>query len=156
VDFSEPSAAALEAALLLAAKFGASVTVMHVQEPPRYIDPSVAIVIGHEESAPLMAYVQGKARSELADLIKAFQRAGSVTIDERVSGATLTAPSSRSPRVAGLIIMKQCRAEAGPLNDIGKSCHAPCPVLTIRGGRHWRAGHTENLNLLAVGPNLLS
>jgi nucleotide-binding universal stress UspA family protein len=52
-DFSEHSQRALEYALSLAERMGASVDVLHVWEPPRHLEPKVLTMVPGEPDTPL-------------------------------------------------------------------------------------------------------
>jgi universal stress protein A len=136
-DFSDCSKHALEAALSLAVKYDAAVSVVHVIEPARY-----SAALGHDVSIDAAAYqdVGATLKESAAEQMKEYM-------------AHVTHPNVASKIENGIAYDAVCRAAEGHECDLivigthGRSGlkrfvmgsvaekvirHAHCPVLTIR------------------------
>jgi universal stress protein A len=65
VDFSACSRGALEYSANLAQQFGATLHVLHVWEPPRYIIPEVLVQVPGEPSQTLADFARSEAGKEM-------------------------------------------------------------------------------------------
>lgn len=149
VDFSETSNFALDYAIDMATKLGASVTVMHAFELPIYGFPDDALVASAEVAPGI---VNGSTQALAATLA-----------DRKKSGVTLESALRQGPadkeivdlaRLAGadLIVMGThgrrglARALLGSVAEKVVRT-APCPVLTVHGPPVMVDGFEVNANL---------
>jgi nucleotide-binding universal stress UspA family protein len=74
VDFSDASQKALEHAAELARAFGATIDILHVWEPPRYLPPEL-VIAGPSPQQTLAELTRARAEAELNELV---QKAGTI------------------------------------------------------------------------------
>ena len=74
VDFSDCSRAALECAVMLAERFGASIHVLHVWDTPHYVGPEFLIREPGETGSPLEKAALTQAETEMDEFLSAFPR----------------------------------------------------------------------------------
>ncbi len=79
VDFSDCSRAALEYAIDLAQHFGASLHVLHVWTPPRYMTSDVVLQTSGQSLTSVLYYARAKASKEMEHFLAECQR-GDATI----------------------------------------------------------------------------
>jgi nucleotide-binding universal stress UspA family protein len=136
-DFSAMSDAALDQALDLAESTGADILLLHVFEPPK-LDLPEAMVTGAADATDRIL-----ARAEkLLDSTMASRRSRKVAIDGVVeSGKPWRVIVDTASRLEdGLVVMATHGRTGIPRMILGSVTEkvlraAPCPVLTIPGGR---------------------
>ncbi len=138
VDFSDCSRAALECAVMLAERFGASIHVLHVWETPHYVGPEFLIREPGETGSPLEKAAFTQAETEMYEFLSAFRpreeqfrvrlESGKpyetivkLAADEHFDAIVMGTHGSSGLRhlVLGSVAEKVVRT-------------APCPVMTIR------------------------
>ena len=140
VDFDERALAALDWAGELARRTGAQIDLIHVWQMPTFIRPSVYWEAGSDEER-LTAYLENETRAKYDELaVKAAE--SKVTISER--RIERGEPSRVILDVAqsgdyDLIVMGT-HGRSGVGRVLGSVAarvlqHAPCPVMTLAGGR---------------------
>ena len=137
VDFSECSRAALEHATVLAERFGASIDVLHVWEPPHYVGPEFLIEERGETGHPLQQAALNQAGTEMDEFLSGFrQRARfSVRFESGKPYETIIKLAANEPYDA---IVMGTHGRSGLAHMlIGSVAEevvrtAPCPVMTIR------------------------
>lgn len=82
-DFSECAANALTHALELAGALGASVTLLHVYEPPTYVGDVVVQMPG-QEGLTVSEYIRTEARHEMERFIKQAKVPAGVQLEHRL------------------------------------------------------------------------
>jgi universal stress protein A len=138
VDFSEGSRRALKYASELAARFGATVDVLHVWDVPTYL-PTETLINAGSQAWELTRLVQNDAEAELAKFVA----------EAAASGITI-ARTRAEPGVASQVIVDAARHDHYDLIVMGTQGrtglehvilgsvaervvrHANCPVLTVR------------------------
>lgn len=73
VDFSACSKTALDYAANLARRFGATLHLLHVWEPPRYIIPEVLVQVPGEASQTLADFARSEAGKEMETFLTGLQ-----------------------------------------------------------------------------------
>jgi len=90
VDFSACSRAAMEFAAYFAGRFGASVDVLHVWEPPRYVIPEVTVEVPGEPKKTLLEFARSEAGKEMESFLEELQRSGTVKVRGRLESGDPT------------------------------------------------------------------
>jgi nucleotide-binding universal stress UspA family protein len=133
IDLTERSRAPLDAAVHLANALGASLTLVHVWDPPPvhagapFAPPARPIRLGVEERAHLDAWLE-RARSRAH---------GDVTLEERYGAPAEEIVKSAKESGCGVVVVGTRghtalrRALLGSVAD-GVTRHAGCPVLVVR------------------------
>jgi len=136
-DFSECSQHALEAALSLAAKYDATVSVLHVIEPARYSG-----AVGHEAAIDPEAYkdVGAQVKRAAVEHMQAFM--ANVTQPNVTSSVENGVPYDAVVRCAEAnkcdLVVIGTHGRSGLKRFVMGSVaervirHSPCPVLTVR------------------------
>lgn len=140
VDFSECSRKALRYGAMLAERFGASIDVVHVWEPPLYIFPDVMVELPGEPAQSLGEFAQEKAGAEMDAFLQA-------TLDEEARGIVTPRVESGHPFHAIMEIIEQGNYDLMVMGTHGRTGlphlligslaekivrRVPCPVITIR------------------------
>jgi len=84
VDYSDCSQAALEAAMGLAAKFGATVDVVHVWDRPPYVSDTVVVRSAGGEKRSLVDMIRENAQREMDEFVNAEKPPSGVSLTERL------------------------------------------------------------------------
>lgn len=139
VDFSDHSNAALDYAIALADRIGASVEVLHVWDPPAFVGPEVLLLGGNELRMSITDYTRRIAGQEMEDLLAGPLRRGIRGLEGHVERGN---PADVICRFAGehgfdLVVVGThgrsgfSRFMAGSVAEkVMRNC--PCPVLTVR------------------------
>jgi nucleotide-binding universal stress UspA family protein len=135
VDFSDPSHAGLRYAVDLAGRFGASVTLLHVIQPPGFTLPEGMVVAGADVFAELQRDVADALQAARAEAERLG--AASVEVDTAV-GATHPEIVRYAEEHRHDLIVMGTHGRTGIAHALLGSTaervvrHAPCPVLTVR------------------------
>ena len=137
-DFSEPSDAALQYARILAGKFGASLHLLHVFEPPLYLAGAVSAEVYVADASAIQAELMEQAKKHLAERVTADDQERYGASTEIVTGQSAsTIVKYATERHMDLIVMGthgrsgMSHLLLGSIADhVVRS--APCPVLTVR------------------------
>lgn len=139
LDFSEASRLALEQALQLAGKTGASVEVLHVWEPPKYLSPDVMLSVPGWSATSVEEMGRKDASNALDLFLEQSGRAGLAVRRHLETGA----PADSILRVArggfDLIVMGSHRRTFLKRLMLGSVAHRvvshaqDCPVLAVPG-----------------------
>lgn len=137
VDFSENSRRALRYGLQLAATFGASVTVLHVADPPRRGVEGFRSNSTNEES--LADYLLRQASAELDEFITSCHLASSEPFERRIIfGRPSDSIVEAAQQDASDLIVMGTNGGAGLTSLLlGSSAqrviaNAPCPVVAVK------------------------
>jgi universal stress protein A len=132
VDFSPCSDAALSYATFLAARFGASIDVLHVWEPPARVEPWLP-----EEVDRVMQESRDTLRAELGRLVEPFRKharlCDRLVADSPVQGILREAEAGHYD-----VIVIGTHGRTGLtrvlLGSVAEAVlrRAPCPVVTVR------------------------
>lgn len=141
-DFSTSSQAACDMALTLATKFGSSIELLHVDEPPAwqgFVIPELVVSMPNESTSSLHEFVQTRANRALDHLVEKLQRAGITQVRHWIETGE---PGSVIVRVAeenkcDLIVMGTHGRKGFERLVMGSVAErvvreATCPVLTMR------------------------
>jgi universal stress protein A len=136
VDFSACSRAALDWAAQLAAKFEATIDVLHTWDTPPYVGPEVIIHVAGETQQTLAQLGRQHAEKEMQHFLKSVEQPGVVRGRIEIGD-----PVDTIVRLAGegydLIVMGT-HGRGGIthilLGSVAEKVvrRAPCPVMTIR------------------------
>jgi nucleotide-binding universal stress UspA family protein len=136
-DFSPSARAALEYAAFLASRFGASLDVLHVSEPPGYVGPDTLAFLPHAGERP-----RGPAPDEVKQAVEGIlarlaDRPGQVEV--RVESGEPGDAILRAAREGGAdLVVMGTHGRTGLsrllLGSVAEAVlrRASCPVLTIR------------------------
>ncbi|MBI4818856.1 MAG: universal stress protein [Deltaproteobacteria bacterium] len=148
VDFSEGSRYALEYAIGLAQKFGASIEVLHAWYTPEYISPAVAVQAIEGESQTLEALMNREAKRQLEEFLKKMKVPEGVEIRTSFELGPEAEVISTVAKNHDMIVMGThgrsgiARLFMGSVAD-GVLRRAPCPVLVIRSPRKPERGEEK-------------
>jgi universal stress protein A len=141
VDFSRASRTALDYALFLAERFGATVEVMHVLEAPRYLPPDTLIGIPGEMQRPVGQIARTHAEREMEEMLAQMDLRPDRRPRTRLEAGD---PAATIAGVAGSegfdLIVMGTHGRTGLahllLGSVAEKIVriAPCPVLTMRAG----------------------
>ena len=141
VDFSESSAAALDAALSVAERFGAEIEVLHVWEPPKFVRPDLMVWMEHEgEAESLAEYTQGEAKKELDQLLASVDRGQTKVVARfEVGDAAPTIVKTAEDRGHDLVVVGTHGRTGLSRFFLGSVAEkvvrrSPCPVMTLHAG----------------------
>lgn len=139
VDFSVCSRAALEMAEVIAEKFGASVDVLHVWEPPRYVIPEVTVQLPGEPQQTLAQFARSAAGKEMEAFLVALEGKGQLRVRGRLeSGDPTEVIIDLADREQYDLIVMGTHGRRGLshvlLGSVAEKVvrRAACPVLTRR------------------------
>lgn len=142
VDFSDCSRAALEHAELIGRQFGASITILHVWEPPSSKIPKISLQsfdFPDRVSQSLETFVRRESIMEMRDFLRDFDRDDSIEVRcQLVSGQPTDQILSWAQDGAYDLIIMGTHGRSGLAHLFMGSVtekvlrHAPCPVLAIR------------------------
>jgi universal stress protein A len=142
VDFSDCSKAALEHAELIGRQFGASITILHVWEPPSSKIPSISLQsfdFPEQANKRLETIVFREAAMEMRDFLHDFDRDDSLEVRcQLVSGQPTEQILSLAEDGAYDLIVMGTHGRSGLAHLFMGSVtekvlrQAPCPVLAIR------------------------
>lgn len=141
-DFSDSSHSACDLAAELATKFGASIELLHVDEPPSwqgFVIPELVVSMPNEASTSLHKFVQTRTQRALEHLVEALRRAGVTQVRHRTEAGEPGAVILRLAKEEqfDLIVMGTHgrkgieRLVMGSVAE-GVVRQAQCPVLTVR------------------------
>jgi nucleotide-binding universal stress UspA family protein len=144
VDFSSCSHAACDLASSMAMKLGATIELLHVQEPPAwqgFVIPELVVNVPNEASTSLYKFVQTRTQRALEHLAEKLQHAGVTQVRHRQEAGE---PGKVIISVAeeerfDLIVMGTHGRKGFERLVMGSVAErvvrrAPCPVLTVRVG----------------------
>lgn len=139
VDFSPGSRGAVELARAMASKFGSSLDVLHVWEPPRYVIPEVTVQLPGEPQQTLMDFARSEAGKEMERFLGALERdAGGQVRGRLESGDPTEVILELAQRERYDLIVMGTHGRTGLSHlFIGSVAErvvrrASCPVLTVR------------------------
>jgi nucleotide-binding universal stress UspA family protein len=141
VDFSEGAEPAIALAATMARKFGASVELLHIWQPPPLIPLPVVVVPSSPESQPinLEELARSTAGAQMTDLAARLRDQGVADVQTRVGVGT---PAHEIVELAELghfdLIVMGTHGRSGfahaMLGSVAEKVvrRAKCPVLTVR------------------------
>jgi nucleotide-binding universal stress UspA family protein len=141
VDFSEGAEPAIALAATMARKFGASVELLHIWQPPPLVPLPVVVVPSSPESQPinLEELARSTAGAQMADLAARLRDQGVADVQTRVGVGT---PAHEIVELAELghfdLIVMGTHGRSGfahaVLGSVAEKVvrRAKCPVLTVR------------------------
>jgi universal stress protein A len=137
VDFSECSRAALRYAVHFGNRLGASaIDVLHVWQPPAYLDPGITVHTPEGREQTLAEFVKSKAGQSMKSFLTEVEGGGSFTCHGRLeTGEPREAILEVALEGYDLIVMgtrgETTNVKLGSIaQEVVRS--AVCPVLTIR------------------------
>ncbi len=139
-DYSACSRRALEMALALAERFGASIDLLHVWRTPHDLPPNLRVVGADDREHALSELLEQQAQSEMVEFVRAVAPETSTTVHRRFEAGE---PSRVILDVAqegyGLLVIGTHGRTGLQRFLMGSVTEkvvrlAPCPVLTVRGG----------------------
>jgi nucleotide-binding universal stress UspA family protein len=138
IDFSDPARRALEMAVDLAKRFGATLTVMHVYPPPGYVLPEGYVPAGPE----VLAEVEQRTRESLMAWQREAQEAGAPKVEIATGVGPAASEIVQQAHLGGfdLVVMGTHGRTGFAHVVLGSTAekvvrHARCPVLTVPVGR---------------------
>jgi nucleotide-binding universal stress UspA family protein len=141
VDFSEGAEPAIAMAAMMARKFGASVELLHVWQPPPLVPLPVVVVPSSPESQPinLEELARSTAGTQMKDLATRLRDQGVTEVQSRVAIGT---PAHEIVDLAELghfdLVVMGTHGRGGIAHAVLGSVaekvvrRAKCPVLTVR------------------------
>lgn len=141
-DFSDCSHAACDLASQLATRFGATIDLLHVDEPAAwqgFVIPELVVSMPNEASSSLHEFVQTRTQRALEHLVESLQRAGVMQVRHRTEvgepGGVITRIVEEEP--FDLIVMGTHGRKGFERLMMGSVAErvvrqARCPVLTVR------------------------
>lgn len=139
VDLSERSPEAVELALFYAAKFGASLDLVYVWQPPTYVAPDVMVDLPGWNMVSLENYARTSAGRDLEELVARVKPPENVKVRSRI---VVGRPADQILSIAEregmdlIVIATQARnaLSRALLGSVARevATHATCPVLTVR------------------------
>ena len=138
VDFSEPSDAALKYARAVAGKFGASLHLLHVFEPPPYLTGAFSPEVYIADAAAVQAELMEEARKRLQDRVTPDDRdRHAATADIVVGQSAPVILEYATDKKMDLIVMGTHGRSGMSHLLMGSVAEkvvraAPCPVMTVR------------------------
>jgi nucleotide-binding universal stress UspA family protein len=133
-DFHATSEAALNFALSVAARFGASITVVHAYEIPSMGAPEVLVL-----ATDYLSQITAAARKSLDDVVARARESGVPVESELREGAAWSQINEVArARHADLVVVGSHGRRGLPRALLGSVAEkvvrtAPCPVLVVRG-----------------------
>ncbi|SRR5579883_3175514 len=133
IDFAESSQEALEAAITLASKFGASLTLVHVYDIPVYGYEGAALLATAEWLAPIEAAARQRLDAALADVRKRLPAAKAVLRGGLVAGEILAAIDELRPDLVVMGTHGRHGLSRALLGSVAEKIVrlSPVPVLTV-------------------------
>lgn len=141
-DFSECSEAACDMASTLARRLGASIELLHVDEPPAwqgFVIPELVVSMPNEAGTSLHEFVQTRARRALEHLVEKLHSAGVARVGQRIEVGQPEAVIVRIAQETGcdlIVIGTHGRKglERLMMGSVAERVvrQAMCPVLTVR------------------------
>jgi nucleotide-binding universal stress UspA family protein len=133
-DFSDPSIDALELAVEMARRFGASITLFHAQEMPTYVFPDAVMPV----TPQVVAELEKSSQSELDRLAGRVRSAGVPVSTRSVVGPNDAEICRYAEEMGADLIVMGTHGRTGLrhvlLGSVAEKVvrRAPCPVLTVR------------------------
>ncbi len=141
-DFSDCSHAACDLAVKLATTYGATIELLHVDEPPAwqgFVIPELAVSMQNGTSTSLHEFVQTRARRALGHLVEKLQQAGVGQVQQRMAAGDASRVILEVAREdhCDLIVMGTHGRKGFERLVMGSVAErvvrqADCPVLTVR------------------------
>lgn len=138
VDFSPCSRLALQYGIDMAQRFGASLTTLHVYEPPHYVG-DVMVQLPEKSSVTVHEYVRRQSAQLLDELIDTTAGLDDVAFDRRlVSGVPHIAIVDAARDMKADLVIMGTHGRSGLSHLLMGSVvekvlrQAPCPVLVVR------------------------
>jgi universal stress protein A len=137
IDFSAPSRAALTYAVALAERLGATLEVLHVWEPPRYVGPEAVAFVPADVAHPDWEEVRQRVRTEVERLVASVGGASPARV-RVVPGAPRELIPEVAAEIGAELVIMGTHGRSGLarvfLGSVAEAVvrHAPCPVLTLR------------------------
>ncbi|HEX9288763.1 MAG TPA: universal stress protein [Anaeromyxobacteraceae bacterium] len=137
VDFSACARTALEHAIALAQRVGATIDVLHVWEPPHYVGPEFLIREPGETGHPLREYALAQAKKEMDQFLSGFRERDELRLRFESGKPHQTIIKLAADEHYDAIVMGTHGRTGLPHLVIGSVAEkvvrtAPCPVMTIR------------------------
>lgn len=137
VDFSDCSRVALESAATLAERFGASIAVLHVWEPPHLVGPEFLMREPGEKGHPIAEIAIAQAKTEMERFLSAFPQRERFEIRYETGKPYKTIVELAGRERYDAIVMGTHGRSGLPHLLIGSVAEkvvrtAPCPVVTVR------------------------
>ena len=137
VDFSECSREALEHAIVLADRFGASIHVLHVWEPPHYVGPEFLIREPGETGHPLRDDALAQATKEMEEFVSAFPQRARFQLRFACGKPAQAIVTLAAEEAFEAIVMGTHGRTGLPHILLGSVAEkvvrtAPCPVMSVR------------------------
>jgi nucleotide-binding universal stress UspA family protein len=139
VDFSGDSKAALEYAVFLAKGYGATITALHVNEPPPHLSNEIMVQIPGEPDVTVHEYANRRAQADLDELVKGVEGAEIETM--LLEGNAVDQILRTAEEGYGLMVIAARHARWWEVPLLGSIAEkllraAPCPVLAYPEGCH--------------------
>jgi nucleotide-binding universal stress UspA family protein len=137
VDFSEHTNPAIEAATTLAERFGASVELLHVWQPPHYVSPDLMLSVPGWQAITLEEYGRKEAGRLMEELVGSLN-AAPVKVGSRLEVGNPVASILRTAAMGFDLIVMGTHGRTGIARVFMGSttqqvvAQAVCPVLTVR------------------------
>jgi nucleotide-binding universal stress UspA family protein len=137
IDFSECSRAALEQALDLAERFGASANLVHICDVPRSMRPDLMVWMESGHARPMSEVALEQARTDLADFVAQIPKAAALACELRVGAPAETILEYAEAGGYDLIVMGTHGRRGLShwlLGSVAEKVvrRSKCPVLTLR------------------------
>lgn len=140
VDFSDSAVAALQYAIFLAEKFGASIEVFHVYDPPYYVG-DVLVQAPGRPGMPMSEYIREQATTRLDEMVERVAGTANVPVRRRLLAGVPYQAIVKKARDEGFdLIVMGTHGRKGLSHLLMGSVaeqvvrQAPCPVIIVRGG----------------------
>jgi len=136
-DFSENSREALNQAVVLAQSLGASIDLLHVWEPPRYIAPDLMLAVPGWSAVSLEQYSRTEAARALESYLHTLPKELSLRHHLEMGDAAASIVRFAREKGCDLIVMATHGRGALARLMLGSVAqkvvsHAECPVMTLR------------------------
>ncbi|MDQ3264292.1 MAG: universal stress protein [Myxococcota bacterium] len=136
-DFSDNSRVALEQAVSLAQALGASIDLLHVWEPPRYIAPDLMLAVPGWSAVSLEQYSRAEAAKALEQYLQTLPPQVVLKSHLEVGDAAASIVRFAKEQGSDMIVMSTHGRGALSRLMLGSVAqkvvsHAECPVMTLR------------------------
>lgn len=137
-DLSAESRRAVDFAVLLADKFEATLELLHVWEPLRYLPPDAMLAVPGWSPLSVEDFARQEARRELEELARSLRKEGRLLRTRLEVGAAAPTILDVAGEAFDLVVMGTHGRTGLSRLVLGSVAQkvvagAPCPVLTVRG-----------------------